>query len=78
MRSWRHPPKRETLTSNLLRITAMPEVIHLAPAAVRTYPAAGELANPTPPTNKINGCGVLVQVRALHSQEFVDAPAASR
>jgi hypothetical protein len=37
------PPKRETLTSNLLRIAAMPEVIYLAPAAVTTYPAAGEL-----------------------------------
>ena len=37
------PPKKETLTSNLLPIAAMPEVICLAPAAVTTYPAAGEL-----------------------------------
>jgi hypothetical protein len=37
------PPKREKLTSNLLRITAMPEAIYLAPAAVTSYPAAGEL-----------------------------------
>jgi hypothetical protein len=36
-------PKRERLTSNLLPITAMPDVIYLAPAAVTTYPAAGEL-----------------------------------
>jgi hypothetical protein len=37
------PPKRETLTSNLLPIAAMPEIIYVAPAAARTYPAAGEL-----------------------------------
>jgi hypothetical protein len=37
------PPKRETLTSNLLPIATMPEVICLAPAAATTYPAAGEL-----------------------------------
>lgn len=37
------PPKRETLTSNLLPITAMPTTIYLAPAAATTYPAAGEL-----------------------------------
>jgi hypothetical protein len=37
------PPTKETLTSNLLPIAAMPEVIYLAPAAVTTYPAAGEL-----------------------------------
>jgi hypothetical protein len=37
------PPKKETLTSNLLPIATMPEVIYLAPAAATTYPAAGEL-----------------------------------
>jgi hypothetical protein len=37
------PPKKETLTSNLLRIATMHEVIYLSPAAVTTYPAAGEL-----------------------------------
>mgnify|MGYP002623605805 CR=1 FL=1 len=37
------PPKRETLTSNLLRIRSMPESIYVAPALVNTYPAAGEL-----------------------------------
>jgi hypothetical protein len=33
-------PKRETLTSNLLSITAMPTTIYLAPAAATTYPTA--------------------------------------
>lgn len=37
------PPKKETLTSNLLQITGMPDEIHLAPAAATTYPTAGEL-----------------------------------
>lgn len=37
------PPKRETLTSNLLPITGMPTTIYLASAAAPTYPAAGEL-----------------------------------
>lgn len=37
------PPKRELLTSNLLPIATMPEVLYLAPAAATTYPAAGEL-----------------------------------
>lgn len=37
------PPKTELLTSNLLPIVAMPEVIYLAPTAAKTYPAAGEL-----------------------------------
>lgn len=37
------PPKRETLISNLLPITGMPETIYLAPAAASTYPDAGEL-----------------------------------
>jgi Domain of unknown function (DUF4365) len=37
------PPKRETLTSNLLRVENLPAVLHIAPAAVTTYPAAGEL-----------------------------------
>ena len=37
------PPKRETLTSNLLRITRLPESIYVAPTFVTTYPAAGEL-----------------------------------
>jgi len=42
------PPKPETLTSNLLRIEAMPEVIYIAPAAATTYPAAGELLTAEP------------------------------
>ncbi len=37
------PPKKETLTTNLLPIASMPEVIYLAPAAATTYPAAGDL-----------------------------------
>jgi hypothetical protein len=37
------PPKKETLTSNLLPIVTMPQVIYLAPAVVNTYPEAGEL-----------------------------------
>jgi hypothetical protein len=37
------PPKPEILTSNLLPITAMPDLICIAPAAATTYPAAGEL-----------------------------------
>ena len=37
------PPKKETLTSNLLPIAAMPEVIYSAPATATTYPTAGEL-----------------------------------
>lgn len=37
------PPKPETLSSNLLRIEAMPEVLYIAPTAATNYPAAGEL-----------------------------------
>jgi hypothetical protein len=37
------PPKRETLTSNLLPIVDIPETIYLAPATASTYPDAGEL-----------------------------------
>ncbi|MDT3446035.1 DUF4365 domain-containing protein [Pseudofrankia sp. BMG5.37] len=37
------PPKKETLTSNLLPIVTMPPVIYVAPSAATTYPAAGEL-----------------------------------
>jgi Domain of unknown function (DUF4365) len=38
----RPAPKTETLTTNLLPITAMPPVVYLATSAVRDYPAAGE------------------------------------
>ena len=38
----RPPPKMETLTTNLLPIVTMPQVVYLATSAVRDYPAAGE------------------------------------
>jgi Domain of unknown function (DUF4365) len=66
------PPKREKLTSNLLRITAMPEVIYLAPAAVSTYPAAGELL--ATQSDRGRGAWILRDGLVISFSDLTEAP----
>lgn len=66
------PPKPETLTSNLLPIAAMPEVIHLAPAAATTYPAAGELL--AGQQGRIRGGWILRDGLVISFADLADGP----
>lgn len=66
------PPKRELLTSNLLPIVAMPEVVYLAPAAATTYPAAGELL--TGETSRGRGDWILRDGLVISFSDLAQAP----
>lgn len=66
------PPKKETLTTNLLPIAAMPDVIYLAPAAATTYPAAGELL--ADQQSRVRGGWILRDGMVISFADLTDGP----
>jgi hypothetical protein len=66
------PPKLEMLTSNLIRIAAMPDVLYIAPAAVTAYPAAGELLAQEPGRGR--GDWILRDGLVISFSDLTEAP----
>lgn len=66
------PPKPEILTSNLLRVEAVPEVVYLSPSAATTYPAAGALLADEPGQGR--GDWILRDGLVISFSDLTEAP----